>query len=64
MREKPGNSALSPGDFVRHPGRPDWGLGQVQSVTGRRVTVNFEGVGKVLILTDRVALIAAEPDSK
>jgi hypothetical protein len=53
---------LTPGAFVRHPDRPDWGLGQVQSVTGPRVTVNFEGAGKVLILIDRVALIAAEPD--
>ena len=53
---------LFPGAFVRHPDRPDWGLGQVQSVTGRRVTVNFEGAGKVLILADRVSLIAAEPD--
>jgi hypothetical protein len=53
---------LAPGAFVRHPDRPDWGLGQVQSVAGRRVTVNFEGAGKVLILIDQVALIAAEPD--
>jgi hypothetical protein len=53
---------LTPGAFVRHPDRPDWGLGQVQSVTGPRVTVNFEGAGKVLILIDRVSLIAAEPD--
>lgn len=53
---------LTPGAFVRHPDRPDWGLGQIQSVTGRRVTVNFEGVGKVLILVDRVSLIAAEPE--
>lgn len=53
---------LTPGAFVRHPDRPDWGLGQIQSVTGPRVTVNFEGAGKVLILIDRVSLIAAEPD--
>jgi hypothetical protein len=53
---------LTPGAFVRHPDRPDWGLGQVQSVTGRRVTVNFEGAGKVLILSDHVALIAVDPD--
>jgi hypothetical protein len=53
---------LTPGTFVRHPDRPDWGLGQVQSVTGRRVTVNFEGAGKVLILVDRVSLIAVDPD--
>ena len=33
---------LVPGALVRHPDRPDWGLGQVQSVDGARVTVNFE----------------------
>jgi hypothetical protein len=53
--------AFGPGTFVRHPDRPDWGLGQVQSVTGRRATVNFEGAGKVLILLDHVSLIAATP---
>ncbi len=40
---------LQPGQRVRHPGRPDWGLGQVQSVVGDRVTVNFEHAGKLLI---------------
>jgi hypothetical protein len=53
---------LTPGAFVRHPDRPDWGLGQVQSATGPRATVNFEGAGKVLIRTDRVSLVPAEPD--
>jgi len=57
-----GLGLLTPGAFVRHPDRPDWGLGQIQSVTGRRVTVNFEGAGKVLILADRVTLRAAEPE--
>ena len=47
--EKPGNALLSPGDFVRHPGRPDWGLGQVQSMIGHRITVNFENAGKLVI---------------
>ena len=32
-------SLLEPGQFVRHPGQPDWGEGQVQSVVGERVTV-------------------------
>ncbi len=41
---------------VRHPGRPDWGVGQVQSVIGNRVTVNFEDAGKVLINAALVAL--------
>ncbi len=47
--DKPGNGLLSPGDFVRHPGRPDWGLGQIQSMIGHRITVNFENAGKVVI---------------
>jgi len=42
-------SLLSPGAYVRHPGEPDWGIGQVQSVVGARVTVNFEHAGKRLI---------------
>lgn len=43
---------LVPGAWVRHPGQPDWGLGQVQSAVGNRVTVNFEHAGKRLVLTD------------
>lgn len=35
--------------IVRHPDRPDWGLGQVQSSIGERITVNFEHAGKVVI---------------
>jgi hypothetical protein len=49
-------SRHEPGQFVRHPGQPDWGLGQVQSVDRNRVTVNFENAGKVLINTDVVTL--------
>ena len=33
------------GDFVRHPARPDWGDGQVQSIIGQVVTVTFEDFG-------------------
>lgn len=47
---------LAPGMRVHHPGRPDWGLGQVQSVDGARVTVNFEHAGKLLINTEVVVL--------
>ncbi len=46
---RPGNGLLQPGDFVRHPERPDWGLGQIQSMIGPRITVNFENAGKLLI---------------
>jgi hypothetical protein len=42
-------AGLNPGQRVRHPSQPDWGCGQVQSVAGSRVTVNFENAGKVLI---------------
>jgi hypothetical protein len=53
---------LEVGDLVRHPERPDWGRGQVQSVIGRRATVNFEDAGKVVIDTDRVPLDLETPD--
>ncbi|MCF1710258.1 DUF3553 domain-containing protein [Tabrizicola sp. J26] len=43
------NAILEPGMLVRHPGQPDWGLGQVQSSIGGRITVNFEHAGKVVI---------------
>ncbi|WP_081822228.1 DUF3553 domain-containing protein [Acidocella facilis] len=54
-------SEYEPGQYVRHPQRPDWGLGQVQSAIGNRVTVNFEHAGKVLVDTDRVILDLADP---
>ena len=40
---------LVPGAFVRLDAEPDWGIGQVQSVIGTRVTVNFTERGKVVI---------------
>lgn len=56
-----GSVMLEPGQWVRHPGQPEWGDGQVQSVVGERVTVNFEHVGKVLINAQVVTLELAEP---
>ncbi len=52
---------LEPGQWVRHPGQPDWGDGQVQSVVDERVTVNFENAGKVLINARVVALQVVDP---
>ena len=52
------NDMLEPGMLVRHPGEPDWGLGQVQSNIGGRITVNFEHRGKVVIDGSRVFLSA------
>ncbi|HPE26801.1 DUF3553 domain-containing protein [Albidovulum sp.] len=43
------NAMLEPGMMVRHPAAPDWGLGQVQSRIGYRITVNFENAGKVVV---------------
>jgi hypothetical protein len=54
-------SGIEPGQRVRHPGRPDWGEGQVQSVVGARITVNFENAGKVLI-NGRVVVLEVVDD--
>lgn len=53
------NVQLVPGAYVRHPQRPDWGIGQVQSAIGTRVTVNFENAGKQLINTAVIELVLA-----
>ena len=54
---------LEPGALVRHPARPDWGVGQVQSVVGARVTVDFEEAGKQTIDTAvaRLVFVADDP---
>lgn len=49
-------SLYEPGMIVAHPDQPDWGLGQVQSSVGGKVTVNFQEVGKVVIDEANVAL--------
>ena len=56
------NLLLVPGAMVRHPSEPDWGMGQVQSVVGDRVTVNFEDRGKVLINAAVVELEVVAPE--
>ncbi|MDP3340123.1 DUF3553 domain-containing protein [Frigidibacter sp.] len=57
------NAILEPGMLVRHPGQPDWGLGQVQSRIGDKITVNFEHAGKVVIDGARVDLLLM-PDTQ
>ena len=54
-------ASLSPGQWVRFTAAPEWGLGQVQSVSGARVTVNFEHAGKRLIQIDVVKLESVDP---
>ena len=53
---------LAPGQWVRLPSAPDWGVGQIQSVAGARVTVNFVHAGKRLVHADRVTLEAVDPE--
>lgn len=55
---------LSPGMRVRHPGQPDWGVGQIQSVIADRVTVNFEHAGKLLIVASQVELEVLADDDR
>ena len=57
------SAILLPGMLVRHPERPDWGVGQVQSVVGGRITVNFENAGKLLINGEVIALETVESDA-
>lgn len=55
---------LEPGALVRHPRQADWGVGQVQSVDGFRVTVNFEEAGKQTIDARQVALVFIGDDPR
>lgn len=56
------NALLEPGVIVRHPDRPHWGSGQVQSVDGERVTVNFSEVGKRTLDARVVPLVIEATD--
>lgn len=58
------SAILEPGHLVRHRDQPDWGVGQVQSNIGGRVTVNFQHCGKVVIDTRHVELelVFGDPD--
>jgi hypothetical protein len=55
------SAIYSPGTLVRHPDRPEWGTGQVQSTVAHRVTVTFPEAGKVVIDASRVTLILVFP---
>lgn len=48
---------LEPGMMVRLAAAPEWGVGQVQSRIGRRVTVTFPEMGKQVLDGDKVELI-------
>lgn len=58
------NAMLEPGMLVRHPDQPEWGLGQVQSNSAGKITVNFQEAGKMVIDGSRVFLIPVFDPSK
>ena len=45
-----------PGDYVVNPLQKDWGVGQVQSVVKKKVTVNFQNQGKQVINPEIIKL--------
>ena len=53
---------LEVGAIVRHRIEPEWGLGQIQSMIGARITVNFEHRGKVVLHGDDLPLELVAPD--
>ncbi len=57
------NAMLEPGMLVRHPAHPEWGIGQVQSAIGDRITVNFREQGKLVINGARIMLVIVQDDA-
>lgn len=55
---------FSPGMLVRNLDQPEWGLGQVQSAVGTKVTANFEHMGKLTLNVAVVRLVVVDDDSK
>ena len=47
---------FEPGDYVKNPANSEWGIGQVQSIIGNKVTVNFENYGKRVINIEKLIL--------
>ena len=53
---------FEPGDYVKNPANNEWGIGQVQSIIGNKVTVNFENYGKRVINVENVKLERVESE--
>ena len=51
------HTELSPGVFVINKKRNDWGIGQIQSSIGDKITINFEHVGRKAINIKNIYLI-------
>ena len=55
---------FEPGDYVINPAHKEWGIGQVQSIIGSKVTVNFENFGKRVINIENVNLEKVNNEKK
>ena len=55
---------FEPGDYVINPANKNWGIGQVQSIIGKMVTVNFENYGKRVINIENIYLEKVGNESK
>ncbi|WP_420547320.1 DUF3553 domain-containing protein [Curvivirga sp.] len=51
------------GEYVTLLGANEWGIGQVQSVVGLKITINFEHAGKRVIDLANAQLVAADIDN-
>ena len=47
---------FEPGDYVVNPANKSWGIGQIQSIIGNKVTINFENVGKQVLNIEIIKL--------
>ena len=55
---------FEPGDYVKNPLNKDWGIGQVQSIIGSKVTINFENYGKRVINIENIYLEKIKNENK
>ena len=55
---------FEPGDYVINPANKNWGIGQVQSIIGKKVTVNFENNGKKVINAENIYLEKVSNEDK
>ena len=55
---------IEPADYDKNPANKDWGIGQVQSIIGNKVTVNFENCGKRVINIENVNLEKINNENK
>ena len=47
---------IEPGAKVINPSNKGWGIGRVQTIINNKITVNFENVGKKVIISGNIEL--------